>query len=181
MIRSTLNAMAWLALATVACATAVAQPLADSLEERRSQAKLKAAYLFNIARFVTWPDSPSEVSLCIHNKSAVLSLAGALQGRALGGGRSLAVRAARDIHDCHIFLAPDGWEMTEHDGVSPATLKRTLVIGDTGASAPVDAALQLYVDAGKLRFFVVDNELRQAEFQISSKLMRLARIRGGQG
>lgn len=156
---------------------ASAQPLSESLERERSLAKVKAAYLFNIARFVNWPDAAPEIRLCIHDKSSVLRVAEALHGRSVGNGRALQVTSGDQLHGCHIFLAPDGWTLDAVKRGAPDVLRRTLVIGDTGPKQPVDASLQFYFDDGKLRFFVVDHGVQRAEFRISSKLMRLARQR----
>ena len=152
------------------------QDLGVSLEtERGILAKLKTAYLFNIAKFVSWPDASSTVQLCLRADSPVRRFASELDGRSLGDGRAIRLATLRDsAARCHIIFddaprpTPPNNEDWQFDG-------GVLTISDAPDAIDNGFAVQLFFESEKLRFAVDSETVKNANYVISSKLMRLAR------
>ncbi len=146
--------------------------------------KLKTAYLFNIAKFVTWPDNPATIELCIHTDVAAKSHMQALDGRSVDAQRKISVRMTSSVQNsCHMYYGQTGLATTTGEELSfsgagasyPAD--RILTISDLPSALEQGYVLQLFLDANKLRFALDQRRIEPATYRVSSKLLRLARDR----
>lgn len=162
--------MAGQALAVEAYATAVEQ-------------EVKAAFIHNFTQFIDWPstvfeaeDSPLRIGILgtglIDNP--LMNLNGKqVQKRSLEVSK---VRSLNKVSQYHvIFVNP-----SENGRVRSIlrTLKGTgiLTIGDTSGFARQCGIINFYLKSGKVRFEINVEASRRENLQISSKLLRLARI-----
>ena len=160
--------MLWLLLAAV-----VPGAWADEADER--MAKLKTAYLFNIAKFVRWPESNESIRLCIQASSQLLPVATQITGRELGDGRVVTVvEVVQPEISCHVYFG-SGTLLASVPGNGPTV---TLTVGDGARALEQGFAIQLFMQRDKLRFAVNRDRIQDAPFQISSNLLRLARSPG---
>ncbi|MCP5180416.1 MAG: YfiR family protein [Pseudomonadales bacterium] len=139
-------------------------------------ARLKTAYLFNIAKFVSWPGDLDTVTLCISGDGNVASLSRALEGRDIGGGRTLVVRTGAEAGDgCAIYYEDQDYHTLGAEGGFPSY---SLTISDADGALGKGFAIQLFMEREKLRFAVNADVVRGAGYQISANLLRLARTPG---
>ena len=164
-----------LALAALSAWGAGDRGLAITIEtERGVLAKLETAYVFNIARFVTWRPDDQEVRLCLPDESPLLRYAQELNGRDLGDGRRFAVgaldgsRARCDIVFIHAAYKVAGKAL-------PADVATTLLVSDRTDALARGYVLQFFLQDDSVRFAANADVLGHAEYRISSKLLRLAR------
>lgn len=147
--------------------------------EKASEYELKAAFLFNFAKYVEWPDQAAGAPppLCIgvvgHDPfGATLEnlLAGkTVHTRPIGLRRFPSIDA---VSDCHVVFvsasaeppaAPDTWS---RPGV--------LTVGETEAFLERGGVIAFAMEAGKLRFNVNAAAAERAGLKLSSQLLKLA-------
>jgi len=163
-------------LAVLACA--VSPCIAQAVEET----ELKAAIVFNILLFVDWPspmlaEAGAPLVLCVGPNSGLQAALKALVGRDVRGHRLAlrelgAVDAARPCHAVFIDAADRRLSPT----LKTHTAAGALVVSDD-AEAPKDAtAIVLRRTGSRIALDVHMQPVRQARLQLSSKLLRLARV-----
>jgi len=142
---------------------------------------LKAAFIYNFARFTTWPaDAPPGDSfiICVLNDAAV---AQALQ-RAVAG-RSLAERpvvvttvaTAASKRTCRVLYVA-GMPVTQvADVVAELREAPVLTISNIDGFASAGGMTQFFFEHGQLRFRIHLESAKRAGLQISSRLLIMAR------
>ena len=146
-------------------------------------ANVKPAYLFNIAKFVHWPEAASEVNLCVDSRSALAPYVKLLDQRDVGGSRQLRVfSVGRAANHCQIYYSerPEGIVQTSAAGLKGLSQQivgepsHLLLISDHPESLDRGYGMQLQVDGSRLRFRYSPEILANQKFQVSSKLLALA-------
>ncbi len=172
----------------IALATASETPTHGAGPETREY-DLKAAFLFNFAQFVEWPDSAfpeagTPISICILGEDPLgKSLDTILEGEKVRD-RSLVAQRYRTIEQvdrCHMLFIGASEEARLDAILTRLRGRSILTIGETEAFS---------AHAGMIRFALVDNRVRlrinleaarAAGLTISSKLLRLAEIESSGG
>jgi hypothetical protein len=144
--------------------------------------ELKAAFVFNLVKFVEWPGDAVEIgplTICVLGDAA---LADGLdhtvkKGRTINGREVLVLRVKADgLRPCHVLYLT---------GVAPRRLEQiidelksapVLTVSDTDQFAQEGGIAGLLVDGGKIRFAVNVEASQRARLHISSKLLNLATI-----
>jgi uncharacterized protein DUF4154 len=148
--------------------------------------QVKAAFVLNFLKFVTWPDAPAAADAPI--EVVVLGaddLARAIEQAAVGqqiGGRPIKVRPVRRIADIGaaprlLFIAGSERERL------PVVLRElegrpVLTVGDGSGFGTAGVVLNFYTSDTRIRFEANTTAAARAGLQISSHLLRLARIVG---
>ena len=171
--RSLLGALFALLLAY--CTPCGAENLGLSLEaEAGILAKLQVAYLFNIARYVTWPRAEGAVHLCLASNSALARYAHEVDGHDLDDGRKLEVLVTpADLSRCQILFIRRNEDTAVADprGAGPGVL----IVSDRPDAVARGYAMQFFVHENSLHFAVNADIMAGADYRVSSKLMRLAK------
>jgi hypothetical protein len=145
--------------------------------------ELKAAFIYQIARFVEWPSSPEQFAsgplrLCVLGNSPFGSALDTIRGKPVNERKmevSLLDKDA-DIRECNIiFIAAPAEKHIERI----AALSRgagMLTIGDTQGFAQRGTMVNFFLESGKIRFEINLEASQRAGLKISSQLLKLARI-----
>lgn len=151
-------------------------------DEHASEYAVKAAYLLNFARFVTWPqgafvDPQAPLTICILGTDpfgAVLD--GMLAGEAIEGRKLAARRIATlgEAQACHILFVAAGGD--DAAVVTEVGERPVFTVGDGEAFALAGGMVGFRIDQSTVRFTVNPEALRRAGLVMSSQVMRLARI-----
>lgn len=145
--------------------------------EDTSYQKLKAAYLVNIARFVNWPamESGNSVTLCLPAASDLHAMRALLDGQPVGNDRTLnVISPVADITTCNILYL-DG-ALANHTAFTDAeNSERTLVVAELPNAWERGFAIQMYTRDLKLRLAINEEIVKNASYEMSSKLLRLYR------
>lgn len=138
--------------------------------------KVKTAYLYNIAKFVSWPDDAREVVLCLDDKSPLYPFAKELANKPVANDRRLVI-ANRLASHCHIVFDDQPPEQETALSYKAGSWRPiTLAISDQKSAQHEKYAIQFFVDEnGRLQFSINMDAITDAEYRISSKLLRLAR------
>jgi len=175
------RARSWIAasaaLMVVVCAS-VAAPA-----ETASVPALKAAFIYNFAKFAEWqpavlPDGAPLV-LCVADDSKVArALEEATAGRDTAG-HSLLVRRVElegPVRSCHLLYAGGLDERSAAQLVETLKGASVLSVSDFGTFAQLGGSAHLFVEDGRMRFAVNLDAVSRTGVRLSSRLLSLALI-----
>jgi hypothetical protein len=144
--------------------------------------QVKAAFLYNFAKFVDWPSSafksPQEpISICIIGQDPFGgALEEAIRGKEIEG-RTLVIHEVPDgvpTYACHILFV--GSSEHKHFRALTETLKAPgiLTVGEAPWFGPEGGMINLKLEGGKVRFEINLEAADHRQLRISSKLLSLA-------
>lgn len=176
MARSSRASRALIVLAAaVLCGAAAAR--AASLE-----AAVKAAYIFNFARFVEWPASAfaapaANLVIGVVGDCEVGPVLTELIRQEAVGGRKLTVKAVRAgaTAGCHILYVCPG---AGDEGALLRGVGRegVLLVGESGRFLASGGTIRFYLAENKVRFEVSLSNAAAAGLKLSSRLLKVARV-----
>jgi hypothetical protein len=146
---------------------------------------VKAAFVLNFLKFVKWPDPLPDTEPLTIAVIGDADFAAALTQAAAGqtvAGRPVGVRAIRTLREADPRLQLLFIGASERDRV--ATLLRevegrpVLTVGDTAGYGSAGVVLNFYVSDRRVRFEANTTAAARARLQLSSHLLRIARIVG---
>lgn len=169
----------------LACLLAAAAPGGRAAAQGRQaqEYEVKAAYLYNFAKFVDWPgwafpDEDAPVVLGVLGENPFGGALDALAGKAVKG-RPLAVRRARRLDDLgpvHVLFIADS-ERARLPVIFEALRGRpVLTVGEMPGFARQGGMINLISAEGSVRFEINRGETLRAGLEVSSKLLRLATL-----
>ena len=143
-----------------------------------SEYELKAAFIYQIAKFVEWPVSSAPLRLCVLGGNPFGLALETIRGKPVNE-RKMEVSLLdmnADTRECNIlFIAAPAEKHIERI----AAISRDsgmLAIGDTEGFALRGAIINFFLESGKVRFEINREASRRAGLKISSQLLKLARI-----
>ena len=144
--------------------------------ENDLEAKVKAAYLYHLTKFVDWPALPAnEVRLCVLGSEAVGGLMRELSNRKVGERHlRIEVDNLSDPAQCQVLF------IGRADKRLPDILKRVrgasvLTVSDLDDFARHGGVVGFYSEAGKIKLEIGLESARAGNLRISSKLLEVAR------
>lgn len=176
-----------LAVAVLLLAGAAAIRAAEA-RPRATEYDLKAAFLFNFARFVEWP----ETAFASTNAPLVIGILGPdpfqgtldklVAGERAHGRPIEVVRFARvaDVRPVHILFVSRGMAAQLREALQRAANSPTLTVSDIDRFAERGGMIQLFTQENQVRMRIDPEAAKNSNVTISSKLLRLAQLtRGG--
>ena len=161
------------------CAALVAAPAPP-----KTQAEVKADYLFLFTKYVEWPPE----ALAHTNQPVVIGVLGdeavgeALERRAKGrvtqGGRPVTVLRARrpeDLAECHVIFVGQTERRSLGELTAAARHKATLTVCDTDALFNQGAMIKFVLAEGSVRFEVKLGPVERAGLNIHSGMLGSAK------
>jgi len=147
-----------------------------------SEYEIKAAFLYNFAKFVEWPASAlagpkQDLSICVlgpdpfghYLDDAVVDKT--IAGHPIAVTRS---RLPQDLPACHILFVSASQGFSLADLLSKLRGKSVLVVGESEDFAISGGAIQLVLEGNHVRFVINPDAAERAGLKISSKLLALA-------
>ncbi len=166
----------------------IAALLAGSDPRARAQAppteyEIKAAFLYNFAKFVDWPvdkfaDPQAPVVLGIVGDDP---FGAALDAMVLGksvNGRAFQVKRLKpgpDLRSCHIVFVPASGKKHLPEILASLRGSSVLTVGETDWFVRSGGAVNFLLEDNKVRFEINVDAVARARLKISSKLLALAR------
>lgn len=145
--------------------------------------EVKAAFLYNFAKFTEWPATAigddDELNLCVAGNDSFGSVRDTLQGKEVQGHALTInkIQIVTEADDCHILF------VSTSEAGRLETLMETVVgrqgilsVSDIAGFAKHGGIIELKVIDNKVRFAINLRAARQAELNLSSKLLRLATV-----
>jgi hypothetical protein len=144
--------------------------------EKDLEAKVKAAYLVHLTKFVDWPALPAaEMRICVIGSDAVGGMMADLGNRQVRDRPlKIEVDTVTDPAQCQILF------IGHADRRLPDLLKRVrgasvLTVSDLDDFARHGGMVGFYAEAGKIKLEINPDTARTANLRISAKLLELAR------
>lgn len=148
-----------------------------SAAESDIEAKVKAAYLFHLTKFVEWPALPPDaLRICVIGSQAVGSILGELSNRQVQD-RPLRVEVVETIGDlsrCQVLFIGRS-NKSSGELLNKVRGAGVLTISDQEDFARAGGMVSFYFDGGKLKLEINQDAARSANLKISSKLLELSR------
>jgi hypothetical protein len=149
-----------------------------------SEYEIKAAFLYNFAKFVEWPagvfsDPKQPMGICVFGQDPFgHALEDALLGKTVGDHTVMLghARQLADLAGCQIaFLSSsDGVRLKEI--LVRVRSQHVLIVGESEGFAAAGGAIQFVLDQNRVRFVINPDAAERAGLKINSKLLALATI-----
>jgi hypothetical protein len=144
------------------------------------EANVKAVYLFNFVKYVSWHgaaerNSPN-VRICVTANDAFFALLqAAVQGEAVDGRplQPVALDGLDDAATCHILYVGDSQTLDAKAWLTAVKGRHVLTVAD--GSLNDDTVIAFVRDADRIRFDISRASASRRGITVSSKLLRLAR------
>jgi hypothetical protein len=149
-----------------------------------SEYEIKAAFLFNFAKFAEWPpqamkDTDGSFVIGILGKDPFRNALEQTIGEKTVGGAAIRIMRFRrldDLRPCHILFISES-----EKGILPAVLHRIenqsiLTVSDMPGFARNGGMINLYTENNKVRFMIHTQAVEKAGLTLSAKLLTLAKI-----
>lgn len=146
--------------------------------------QLKAAFLFNFAKFVEWPPSSfsSEQApflVCILGDDPFGPVIDeTLRGQQIGG-RSVTVQRMRDaarLRKCQVAFISASEKSQLQDILQSIRGANVLLVGETAGFAEAGGTIEFRMEDNRVRFSINPEAAGRAGLRVSSKLLSLASI-----
>ncbi len=174
-----------LALILVAAgAGAGSVPQADAQSEPPSEYQIKAAFLYNFAKFVEWPadtfaDPHDPIVLGIVGEDPFGSVLDKIVLGKTVNGRGLMIKRLKpgpDLRKCHILFISSSEKKHLAPILESLQGSSVLTVGETDRFAQSGGVINFILEENKVRFEINSETAARARLKISSKLLALARI-----
>jgi hypothetical protein len=146
-----------------------------------SEYQLKAAFLFNFAKFIDWPPSSpgAPFAICILGQDPFgRALDDSLQGKMIGD-RQLEVRRLKDKTEarrCRMVFISSSESAHLADILESLRGANVLTVGETNGFAAAGGTIEFTLQDNRVRFAINTDAANRAGLMFSSKLLALAKI-----
>ena len=149
-------------------------------QEVTAEYRVKAAYLYNFVKFVEWPALQSSVlTICVAGRNPFGPVLDDLVRGEVVAGRRLESRVILEpMPGCHALFIAQGANTAVY--LRAVRGQPILTVGEEPGFISSGGIARFYIDGGHVRFEINPMAAGQAGLRISSRLLRLARIVGGQ-
>jgi hypothetical protein len=174
----------WLIIVGAVCVVAGGIPNAQAGSSPPGEYEVKAAFLYNFAKFVEWPaeafddaDAPLTIGVLGEDPFGD-TLEQTVKGKT-ANGRKLAIRRfhkVRDLQPCHILFISSSEKRHLSEILDRLKGSSVLTVGEVEGFAKRGGVINFFVEDNRIRFEVNVDAAKRAKLKMSSKLLRLARI-----
>jgi hypothetical protein len=173
-----------LALSIALSAVLGSAAYARAQAERVSEYQVKAAFLYNFAKFVEWPDAPSTngrdpILLCVAGRDPFGKI---LEQTILGktaNGHPFMIKLFKkdeDASGCHILFTDSSDETYIRSLFDRLKGSSVLTVGETGKFLRLGGIINFTLEENRVRFEINVDAAERARLKISSKLLSVAKV-----
>lgn len=158
-------------------------------KNQRKQVRIKAAFIFQMAKFVTWPSNSTEpLNFCFHQDNRSFHVFGALRdlqsaGKLVIGNRQIELITLSDDYKniqqyqpCSIVYFIPRVETKIPTTILQALGKNKLIIGNSKTFLAKGGLTALIIESGKNKLYINAKQFKYSHVKIRSRLMSLARM-----
>lgn len=154
-------------------------------DSKPTEYEVKAAFIYNFAKFIEWPDGKSReargaINVCVVGKDPFGPALAAIEGKTV---RDRKIRITRDpslqnATRCDILFVGSSEEERLTRILEALGNSGILTIGDTEGFAQKGVMINFYVENRTVRFEINPKAAVRTGLRISSNLLRIAKIVG---
>jgi hypothetical protein len=168
------------AAATVAVMIA-AMPSAAAPAQEASEKALKVAFIYNFAKFTTWPDSAfgepdAPVTVCVVGKHDFGDAFHSIEGKSVGG-RAVVIKylnSYKSKDPCQVVYVASSEKPRLEKIVSAAKEAHALVVSDTDGFVDGGSTINMVPRNDRIGFEINARVAGESGLKLSSKLLNLA-------
>ena len=143
--------------------------------------KIKAAYLYNLAKFIEWPTTiGQDFVLCTHKNNEVNTEIETIEGKNVHGSKIRVVvldDTFADPINCHmLFYADKMPPIIPTIELNDSKYAAVLTVGETNDFLHRDGLIALVLEDNHIRLKINLNLAKQRAFKISGKLLEIADV-----
>jgi hypothetical protein len=161
-------------------------PFAYPQDRQATEYQLKAAFLFNFAKFIDWPDksfaSPqSPFTICVIGQDpfgGALNeyLEKSIAGRSVHISHFMGGSALTEARHCQIAFISASEKTHFHAVIEGLNGNAILLVGDADGFAASGGTIEFTLEDNHIRFSINPDAAQRADLKVSSKLLGLAKI-----
>ena len=164
--------------------TVVPAILGGVVAQSSSEYQIKAAFLYNFAKFVEWPakalpETSTSMTLCILGEDPFgTDLEQSLDGKTVNG-KSIAIkrfRGIRGLEVCHILFISSSERLHLPEILDALREASVLTVGETEQFAKLGGIINFTIEENKVRFEINVDAVERAGLKISSRLLKLGKV-----
>jgi hypothetical protein len=146
-----------------------------------SDVAVKAALLFNFAKFAEWPllAAGERIAICVAGDDAIAAALTDIVREQKIGGRSVELSRPRDgatWQACHVLFIAAADARKSAASLDAIRLQPVLTVGDGKGFAGSGGIIETYLEGGRMRFAINVDALERSGLHLSSRLLGLARV-----
>jgi YfiR/HmsC-like len=176
--------LARLLLILISAATVDSVALVTAETKSAGEYQVKAAFLYNFAKFVEWPpnafsDPKQPMGVCIYGRDPFgRALEDALFGKFIGDRPVILGRAIQfqDLAGCQVVFVSASEREPAADLANRLKGRAVLLVGESEGFAASGGTIQFTIEDSRVRFVINPDAADRAGLKISSKLLALAKI-----
>jgi hypothetical protein len=161
-------------------------PVPNSLYAQSASApeySVKAAFLYNFAKFVDWPggslpENSSVLNLCVMENSPLGMAVESVQGNTVKGRKIVVnyINKPRDTSSCQIIFVGSSDKKHMRTLLNSVSGKNVLTVGELEGFAKRGGIINFIIVDNKVSFEINVDAAKRAGLTISSQLLKLAEI-----
>ena len=172
------------ALLRAICALVVGLARCAGQDAASTEYQVKAAYLFNFAKFVEWPAGAfrtpnSPLVICVLGSNPFGSeLEGSIAGKTVGGRRLEITHLPRglDASACQIVFIPSSEKGQVREILQRLTGTNALTVGDTSGFTDDGGMINFVWEGDRVRFEANVDAAEHAHLRLSARLLTVAKL-----
>ena len=165
------------------CAVALVLGLAGNAFGQGLEQRVKAAYLVNFTRFISWPPAATQggeeaIDICVvGDRDIAIALSALIKSKPSNdvGIRSRLILLPEESEGCEVlYIADDSGELQRY-WLQKLPQDNILTIADNGDFIDTGGMISFVIVSGKLRFDINQANILRSGMSVSSRLLSLAR------
>jgi len=158
-------------------------------EHSNLEYKIKAGYLYNFTKFVSWPeDSLQTFNICILGKDPFGSIINPIEKRSVGNKsiRLFRFQSINQVKDCHIVYFGKSKKKWGRSGfpltgiLAVGSFKNSLTVSESKKFSKAGGMVAFFLENGKVKLHINLKALRQSGLEVSAKLLEVAEVYEGE-
>jgi len=149
---------------------------AQSASQREYE--IKAAYLYNFIKYVDWPSYGETISIGVLGNDPFGTALAPLNGKIVKGRRLVTkhLDSVRDAQQCQIIFVSSSEKQRLQEIFESLRSARVLTVGETQGFTDGGGIINFIEENNKVRFEINAEAARRTGLNISSELLKLARL-----
>lgn len=153
-------------------------PVVRAQSASQREYEIKAAYLYNFIKYVDWPSYGDTITIGVLGGNPFGPALAPLNGKIVKG-RRLVVReldSVRDAQKCQIIFVSASERQRLQEIFETLRSARVLTVGETQGFADGGGMINFIEENNKVRFEINAGAARRTGLNISSELLKLAKL-----
>ncbi len=165
---------------TLTCILMSASINIQGAEKKYFEGRVKAAYIYNFLRFIKWPNEKRFINVCVYGYRADYDSAFSSMATLIEASKLLEIKIVKIIDslqaldNCQTIFITSAAASHTHKILAYAKDSHSLTIGESEQFLEQGGMINFIHVGDKVRFEINVDAYKQAQLEISSKVLRIA-------